>query len=83
MIHNKVISEELHRMISKLVPEYQFDDSSYGNDDTDSIECIGLGIQIFFPNFTDYTTFALQYFESDDTEIYDNVRDLVRRINNI
>jgi hypothetical protein len=83
MIHNKVISEELHKMIGKLIPEYRFDDSSYGNDDTDSIMCEELGIQIFFPNFIDYTTFALQYIDSDDIEIYDNVYELVRRVNRI
>lgn len=82
MIHTKIVSEELHKMISKL-SGYTFEDSSYGNDESDSIINEELGIQIYFPNFLEYTTFSLQFIENDDIEVFDNLKDLIRKINNL
>jgi len=58
MIHNKVINEELHRMINRLTG-MDWDDVSYGNDDCDSIENSEFDLMIFLPNFYDYTSFTM------------------------
>lgn len=79
MIHNKIISEQLHQMINKMTT-VEWDDVSYGNDDTDSIESKELGLIIFLPNFIDYTSFQIiassEYGKGNGIS-FDNLKELV------
>jgi hypothetical protein len=86
MIHTKIISEELHKTISKLT-KLTWIDVSYGNDECDSIENEELDVMIFLPNFTEYTTFniikASEYGACEDTKEFVNLVEMVKYINEL
>jgi hypothetical protein len=86
MIHNKEISEALHKTISKAT-NLEWIDVSYSNDECDSIENVELDLMIFLPNFIEFTTFSMikasEYGACNDTIEYNNLRDLFRDIDNL
>jgi len=86
MIHTKEVSEQLHKMISKMTG-LQWIDVSYCNDECDSIENVELDRMIFLPNFTEFTTFSMitasEYGACNDTKEYNNLIDLIKDIDNL
>jgi hypothetical protein len=79
MIHNKIISEQLHQLINKMTA-VEWDDVSYGHDDTDSLESKELDLIIFLPNFVDYTSFRVMFsseYGKTNGEEFFNLKDLV------
>ena len=86
MIFQKVISEELCKMIS-YATWLVWDDVSYINDETDSISNEKLGVTIFLPNMTEYMYFyvvnAEDYGSDRNGLFFENLNDLVKHLNEL
>jgi hypothetical protein len=86
MIFQKVISEELCKMISKET-RLVWEDVSYINDSTDSISNEKLGVTIFLPNMTEYMYFYVinseNYGSNRDGIFFENLNDLVNHLNEL
>lgn len=86
MIFQKVISEELCKIISKET-NLVWDDVSYINDDTDSISNEELGVTIFLPNIYSNMQFYVinseDYGSDRDGLFFENLNDLVKHLNEL
>jgi len=86
MIFQKVISEELCKMISKET-RLVWEDVSYINDDTDSISNDKLGVIVFLPNMTEYMYFYVinseDYGSDRDGLFFENLNDLTKHLNEL
>jgi len=86
MIFQKVISEELCKMIS-YATWLVWDDVSYINDETDSISNEKLGVTIFLPNIYSNMQFYVinseDYGSDRDGLFFENLNDLVKHLNEL
>jgi len=86
MIFQKVISEELCKMISKET-RLVWDDVSYIHDDLDSISNEELEVTIFLPNITEYMCFYVinseDYGSNKNGLFFENLNDLVKYLNEL
>ena len=88
MIHTPATSGHFSAII-KAQTTTDWIDSSYGNDDCDSIESEMYQLRVHFPNFSEHQQFQLSIFDyrSGDGKVawehYESICELIIRINSI